>query len=466
MSDDIEYHDRMSDADALMWLIEKDPALRSTITTVFLFDGKLDRDRLERRIERLSRVVPRLRQRVRSNPLSVAPPRWETDPNFDLGFHLWWVKAPGKAGLREVLDIAEPVAMSGFDRARPLWRAVAVEGLKGGKSAIIMKVHHAVTDGVGGVRIMLELMDTEPDAADREMPGRPDIHVMTQPERFADALDHERRRQLGIVKRSASVGLSSVASVVSNPAGAINAASGLAASLGRTLRPVAHPMSPLMTGRSLSYRFDTVTIPLDTAKKAAKKAGGTLNDAFVGGVARGLRIYHLRHGIDCDELRMGIPINIRSIDTENVAGNAFIPARLQVPVDADDPVVLMKEIHALVEGARTEPANDLVAPMSNLLNRLPTTALTSLFGSMMKGLDFTTSNVPGAPFPVYLAGTRLEAQFPFGPLSGAATNITLLSYQNDLNIGINSDPAAIPDPDVLISSLEEGFADILALAVA
>jgi len=464
VSDDIEYHDRMSDADALMWHIEKDPALRSTITTLFVFDGKLDRARLERRIERLSRVVPRLRQRVRSNSLSLAPPRWETDPNFDLGFHLWWVKAPGRGELREVLDMAEPIAMSGFDRARPLWRAVAVEGLKGGRSAIIMKVHHAVTDGVGGVRIMLELMDMEPDAADKKMPGRPEVHVMTQPERFADALDHERRRQLGMVKRSAGVGLSSIVSAVSDPAGTLNAAGDLAASLGRTLRPVAHPMSPLMTGRSLSYRFDTLTIPLDTAKKAARKAGGTLNDAFVGGVARGLRIYHLRHGIDCDELRMGIPINIRSVENENLAGNAFIPARLEVPIDADDPIVLMKEIHSLVDGARTEPANDLVEPMSNLLNRLPTTALTGLFGSMMKGLDFTTSNVPGAPFPVYLAGTPLVAQFPFGPLSGAATNITLLSYQNDLNIGVNSDPAAIPDPEVLIASLEEGFADVLALA--
>ena len=99
-----------------------------------------------------------------------------------------------------------------------------------------------------------------------------------------------------------------------------------------------------------------------------------------------------------------------------------------------------------------------------MLNRLPTTAVTALFGTMVKSVDFTTSNVPGAPFPVYFGGAMMEAQFPFGPLAGAAINITLLSYQNDLNIGVNSDPAAVADPDVLTECLEAGFADILALA--
>ena len=90
----MRFEHRMSDADALMWNIEKDPMLRSTITSVFIFDRPIDRDALTDRIDRVTRVIPRLRQRVRSNPLSIAPPRWEVDPHFDLGFHLWWLKAP------------------------------------------------------------------------------------------------------------------------------------------------------------------------------------------------------------------------------------------------------------------------------------------------------------------------------------------------------------------------------------
>lgn len=464
MNDDMLYEDRMSDADALMWNIEKDPALRSTITAVFTFDRAIDRDILTHRFERLSRVIPRLRQRVRSNPMSAAPPRWETDPYFDLGFHLWWVKAPGRATMRDLLSIAEPVAMSGFDRARPLWRAVVVEGLPGKKSALIMKVHHAITDGVGGMRLQLELLDMEPDAPEREMPPEPTIHVMSQPERFADALDHQTRHQLGLARRLANGVLGSAASALTDPIGTLAAGSELASSVGRVLRPASHPMSPLMVGRSLSSRFDTITVPLDGAKAAAKVAGGKLNDAFVGGVARGLYKYHLAHGIDCDELRMAIPINVRTAELENVAGNAFVPARLELPIDAEDPVDSMRQVHSMVDGARMEPANDLVEPVASILNRLPTTAVTALFGSMVKAVDFTTSNVPGAPFPVYLGGAKMEAQFPFGPLAGAALNITLLSYQNDLNIGIASDPAAVPDPDVLVRSLQAGFDEILAVA--
>ena len=460
----MRFEQRMSDADALMWNIEKDPALRSTITTVFVFDRVIDRKALTARIDRMSRVIPRLRQRVRANPLSIAPPRWEVDPHFDLDFHLWWVKAPGKGTMGDLLAVAEPIAMSGFDRARPLWRAVVVEGLQGGRSGLVMKIHHAITDGVGGMQLQLELLDLEPDAPDREIPPAPEVHVLSQSERFIDAFQHERRRQLGILKRSGPGLLAGVRDALAHPAAAVEQTTELAASLGRVLRPAGHPLSPLMTGRSLSSRFDVITIPLDEAKKAAKKAGGKLNDAFVGGVARGLYKYHLRHGVDIDELRMAIPINIRHSGDPSVAGNAFVPARIELPIDQEDPLDTMRTVHAAIDDARHEPANELVAPVSNLLNRLPTTALTALFGSMVKTVDFTTSNVPGAPFPVYLAGARMESQFPFGPLAGAALNITLLSYQNDLNIGISSDPAAVSDPDLLMECLRAGFDDILDLS--
>ena len=464
MGDDIRFENRMSDADALMWNIEKDPALRSTITTVVVLDKAVAHDVLTQRFERLSRVVPRLRQRVRANPFSVAPPRWEVDPNFDLGFHLWWVKAPGTGTIRDLLGVAEPIAMSGFDRARPLWRAVIVEGLAQRRSAIIMKVHHAITDGVGGMRLQLELLDLDAAAPERTMPGPPPVYVMSQAERVRDAVSHEQRRQFGIAKRVGTGVASGVASVLGHPAAAVGSTAGMAASIGRVLRPVSHPMSPLMTGRSLSSRFDTLTLPMDRAKAASRAGGGKLNDAFVTGIARGLFRYHLEHGVDCDMLRMAIPISVRSPEQENVAGNAFVPARIEIPIDIEDPIEHMAALRHLVENARDEPANELVEPLSNILNRLPATAVTALFGSMVKSVDFTASNVPGAPFPVYLAGTKMVSQFPFGPMAGAGINITLLSYQNDLNIGINSDPAAVPDPALLVRCLQEGFDEILSVA--
>ena len=121
----------------------------------------------------------------------------------------------------------------------------------------------------------------------------------------------------------------------------------------------------------------------------------------------------------------------------------------------------MKVVNDLVRRARAEPALALVEPMAGALNRLPKEVTTALFGSMLKGVDFVTSNVPGAPFPLYLGGAHIRNQFAFGPMTGAAANITLLSYIDELNIGFNTDPAAVPDPAVLMDCMADGFDEVL-----
>ncbi len=234
--------------------------------------------------------------------------------------------------------------------------------------------------------------------------------------------------------------------------------------MSRLLRPALEPMSPLMRDRSLSVRYDSFQVPLPELKAASKIVAGRLNDAFVAAVAGGLRRYHRHHGHDIGVLRMTMPINIRGADDEFRAGNQFVPARFPVPIDIDDPIARMNAIRELIAGQRAEPALALTDPLANLLNRLPATATTAIFGSMLKGIDFVTSNVPGAPMPVYVAGAKVEAQIALGPMSGAATNITLLSYVDDVNIGINTDPAAIPDRDLFVECLRDGFEEITKLA--
>jgi diacylglycerol O-acyltransferase len=122
----------------------------------------------------------------------------------------------------------------------------------------------------------------------------------------------------------------------------------------------------------------------------------------------------------------------------------------------------MRAIRTVVAEPRAEPALGLIADVSGVLNRLPASVTTSLFGSMLKGVDFVTSNVPGPRFDVYLSGARLESVFGFGPLTGAALNVTLFSYTDGSHLGISSDPAAIPDPDLLVACLRKGFDEVLA----
>jgi hypothetical protein len=157
---------------------------------------------------------------------------------------------------------------------------------------------------------------------------------------------------------------------------------------------------------------------------------------------------------------MSMPISIRTADSATMGGNQFVPARFPVPMTIDDPIARMAAVRELVATQKAEPALALTMPIAGILNRLPTTLVTGLFGGMLKGVDFVTSNVPGAPFPVFLAGAKVEGNFALGPLAGAAINVTLLSYLDELQIGVNSDPAAVPDPDVLLDCLAEGFAEI------
>ena len=463
-----EFEPRMSDADALMWSIEKDPLLRSTITTVMVLDRAPDRDRLTRRMERASRVVPRLRQRVLGHPMSIAPPRWEIDPNFDLSYHLRWMRATGDGGMREVYDIAQPIAMQGFDRARPLWEFVVVEGLADGGAAVITKLHHSITDGVGGVKLQMEMLDLERDPRvkpEDELPDAPKAVALSETQRWLDAVTYETRRQTDAAVSAAGSAFGTLKRFTSDPVGVGVEALATVSSLGRLLRPSPEPLSTLMTGRSLSVRFDSLQLPLTDMKAAAKVVSGKLNDSFVAGVAGGLRRYHLHHGHRDDRsLRMSMPVNVRNESTAKKAGNQFVPMRFSIPIDFDDPIEQMNSVRELVAKERAEPALALSDPIANLVNRLPATATTSLFGSMMRGVDFVTSNVPGAPIDVYLAGARMQSQIALGPMAGASTNVTLVSYGDELNIGINSDPAAIPDPDVFVACLRDSFDEILKLA--
>ena len=247
-----------------------------------------------------------------------------------------------------------------------------------------------------------------------------------------------------------------------DPIRAASSARELVGSVGRLLRPVSEPLSPLMTGRSLGVRFDAIRLSLGDLKQAAKALGGTLNDAFVAAVTGGLRLYHESHGQPVDELRMTMPINLREGEKGQEAGNQFAPARFNVPIGIADPVQRMREIHERVLGQRAEPALRIAEDVSGILGRLPRAASVALMGSMLKAVDFVTSNVPGPPFTVYVSGARVEHMLGFGPLSGAAANVTLFSYDGEVQIAINTDRAAVPDPEVLAECLEQGVAEVLS----
>jgi diacylglycerol O-acyltransferase / wax synthase len=155
-------------------------------------------------------------------------------------------------------------------------------------------------------------------------------------------------------------------------------------------------------------------------------------------------------------LRITLPINVRS-EHDRIGGNRFTLLRFDVPVGEADPVVRMQRLHELVAAQRAEPSIPHTQRVAAVLDLLPP----AVMGGMLKHIDAVVSNVPGLPVPVYLSGAKVTAFYPFGPTSGAAVNLTLLSYDGTCHIGVNIDVGAVPDPDLLVTCLREGIAEIV-----
>ncbi len=469
MAPETRFTHHMSDADALMWNIEKDPILRSTILAVAILDRVPDWDVLRRRMDRTTRIIPRLRQRVLSPPLRVGPPRWTVEPTFDLDFHLRRMRLSGSGSERALLDVLQPIATASFDRARPLWEFTLIEGLDGPdgeRAALAMKVHHSVTDGVGGMDLLAHMVDLARDTEEPTLddaPAAPAPEHVTPMDLLGESLAHSRRRIMGVVTRLPTTAVRTVAATVRDPVGHTKEVLRATRSIVRALQPATSPMSPVMRERGLGRRLECFDVPLDELRRAAKAAEGSLNDAFVAAVIGGTSRYHERHGTMPAALRMTLPINLRA-GGDDSGGNRFAPARFPVPVSIGDPRERMQAVRQLVRHWRAEPALQMTSTMAGVLNRLPTSTTTALFGGMLKCCDFVTSNVPGAPVPVYSAGARVERLYAFGPPSGAAFNVTLISHGQTCCIGIVIDTAAVPDADVLVRDLHSGFDEILTLA--
>jgi diacylglycerol O-acyltransferase len=455
----------MSDEDALMWHIEKDPILRSTILAVAIFDRPPEWSRLRARIERATRVIPRLRQRVLSPPFRIGPPRWAVESTFDLDFHLRRLRLTPPGDAPTLLDALQPIASSSFDRARPLWEFTLFEGLEGDRAALAMKVHHSVTDGVGGMALLTELVDLEREPG--ELDDELDLPAVPAPDTFGtvalvrDSLSHTSRRMLGIARRTPGRVTSNAFAAMRDPAGAAANVGVTARSVSRLLAPATSPMSPLMVDRGLGRCLAMLNVGLDDLRRTGKSTEGSLNDVFLAAIVGGLNRYHARHGVVIDSLRMSLPINLRT-PGDDAGGNRFAPARFPVPADVEDPAERVRALGVLVRNWRAEPALRMTSALAGTLNRLPTSTTTALFGGMLKCVDFVATNVPGAPVSVYIGGARIDRMYAFAPTAGAAVNVSLISHCDTCCVGVVVDTTAVPDAAVLVDCLRLGFEEMLA----
>lgn len=465
---------RMGVFDAVMWGVETDPLLRSVITVVVMLDRKPNRKILLQRLEEMTIRVPALRRRVVGNPVSLVPPRWESTEDFDLDYHVRFRRAANTRDEAHVLDVAEHMAEMDFDRARPLWEAIVVEGLKGNKAAVVMKIHHAITDGVGGMAMAASLFDLTDDPSKRpdvQLPELEDTGHEDTIDRLVEGAEYTAKTALEQARGVVGKGRDLVTGTVTDPIGAVKSGVDFTSSAARILAPASTPMSPVMRGRSLGVHFAVLEAPLDAIKQAGKASGGTLNDAFMAVVSGGIARYHAAHGVSLDEapaVRVNMPVNLRpkGDSPTGTGGNRWIPARFPLPLGPADARTRIQELHPVLAQARTEPALEISEPVFRLLTSLPRPATTALAAGMMKGTDVAATNVPGPPIPMYIAGAKVEQLIPFAPKGGAAMNVAFMSYDGKGEFGVNLDTAAIYDHDVMVRCLQESLAEVVAIGSA
>ncbi|MEO6886394.1 MAG: wax ester/triacylglycerol synthase domain-containing protein [Jatrophihabitantaceae bacterium] len=450
---------RMLHSDAIAWYMEKDPVLRSTVVAVVMLDRSPDWMRLRDRIDRLTRVVPVLRMSVHTPPLRVGPPRWSLDEKFDLDFHLRRVRVTDSGGLPEVLEYARTAAMAGFDRDRPLWEFTLLEGMADRGAALVVKIHHSMTDGIGGVQLAGMVVDAGPDSPELEpLPQMPNGHSLSGLELALHSLEDDTTEAFSAATKIVRSLPKQAARAIVHPVDWTKRAVRGVISVGRFVAPINRQSSTAFGERRLTRTLATLDVPLAELRAAAKESGGHLNDAYLAAITAGIKRYHDTQGASLPTMHVTVPVSIRS-ESDCVGSNRITLIRIELPADLADPMQRIREISAIMARWRNEPALHHTQEIAFGLSMLPRPYL----GSMLKKVEVVASDVPGILQSVWLAGAQVTGYYPFGPTIGSAMNVTLMSYAGVCNLGINIDTSAIDNPELMLDCLRYGFKEVLAI---
>jgi WS/DGAT/MGAT family acyltransferase len=443
-----------------MWRADGDPMMRSTMMAVEVLDTLPDWNRLVDAHEWAVRMAPRFRDRVVDRLGLLGTPVWVQDSRMDLHYHLRRVRLPEPGGWSALWTLAEQLAMTPFDRARPPWEGTLVEGLPDGRAAYLLKLHHVLTDGLG----LTELLSQIHSRQRAPSPRKPQPAARTVPAPLlVEQVGRQLRSDLGAVVPVVRGGGALVRNGVRQPRKLVGDTVRYLSSARRVLSPPPIRGLPLLSARGPSWRFVALSVGFADLRAAAKSAGGSLNDAFLAALLAGFRIYAEERGEPVAAeatMPVSVPVSVRR-DGDGGGGNHIAPARLAGPVGMTDPRARMARVGELMRAARSEPALESAAFVAPALARLPAALLVQIAGSTTAGNDLQASNVPGIREEVYVAGAKIEGIYPFAPLPGCAAMISMYTYNGTCFLGANVDALAIEDPALFGRCLASGFAEVL-----
>jgi len=435
--------------------------------------GGFDYDRLVSLISSRICVVPRYRQWVREVPGRLANPVWVDDEDFDVTYHVRRSALPRPGSDEQLEEFVARIQSRRLDRRRPLWEVYLIEGLAGGRFAVVTKSHQALVDGINAVDIGHVIVEGSTDGAgtapDTWRPAREPSDVELIASAFVDAVRRPGRiadNVRGVITDVKSVGgpvISAVGSVVSTVA--------------RTaVRPA--PNSPLNAEIGEARRYVMVGTDLaDFRTVRSRLAEGhyadevTINDVVLATVAGALRSWLLHRGEavhPATTVRAMVPISVYDTDETGRLGSRVTASFVDLPVG--EPGASMR-LHQIAFAMRQQMAGGQAVGADSLagLAGFASPTLHSLgarLGSAMSRRLFNVviSNVPGPQLPLYLGDARMLSTYPVVPLArGQAVSIGLTSYDGGVYFGLNGDRDAMPDLDLLGQCLVDSLADLVQI---
>lgn len=455
------FNDKVDALELLMLRGEASAKTRSAMLSVALLDEVPNFAAVRETFEYASRQFIRLRQHVVLPALGIGSARWVIDPDFNLDFHLKRISAPSPGQLRDILDTANHILNTPMDTQRPLWEVFLIEGVKDGntKAALVIKMHHAVSDGMGGLLLLKLLFNNSREQVNRTPLPQPipeDINSMTLSRR---GLNRALGSALPTLNRVIRSGATHAKELLQHPAEYIDGLRQQIESAQRILANSDCHASPLLMRRSLARQLDVLEYPLEELKHCAKNLNASVNDLYIAAIAGGLQRYH--KALDCEHeaLPLAMPVNLRSTDDTN-GGNHFAAARINLPLTESDPKRRIALIKSQVRSAIAEPAINIMSRVAPLLVHLPTAAFNEL-GDLASQLDVQASNVPGLRETAYIGGSRILKLYPFGPLPGIPLMLVMMSHDGVCYVGSHCDTAAISKPALLMQCLNDEFNELI-----
>jgi diacylglycerol O-acyltransferase / wax synthase len=412
-------------------------------------------------------LVPRYRQRLQEAPLQTGRPIWIDDPTFNLEYHVRQTALPEPGSEEQLTRLTARIFSQQLDRSKPLWETWLVEGLDGGRFALISKTHHSLIDGIAGVDLAQVLFDLTP--VPQEIP-HPD--EAWQPAREPNAIELLADGVSGLAKAGLGVAARALGAAT-RPTESIQelreAAEGLGEIVWAGMNPA--PETPLNVEIGPHRRFVGVRNELEDFRTIKKAFGGTVNDVVLTVVSGALRDWLQSRGVRTEglELRALVPVSIRGSHEQGQLGNRIAVMRGPLPVYIEDPVARLQAVRQAMGELKESKQAVGAEVLAGVQNFAPPTILAqaSRLNFSTRLFNLIVTNVPGPQFPLYVRGRELEDVFPVAFLpENHALAVAIMSYNGRINFGLLGDYDALPDIGRIGDGIEASLAELVALAGA